>query len=79
MSHCSTKTVKKVDDYNYCCQMDKCCHHDDDDCNIGDVCCLDSCDDPLTCSYTTDGCSGKYGELHNCGWDDKYSACTVGL
>ncbi|GMH86630.1 hypothetical protein TL16_g10608 [Triparma laevis f. inornata] len=78
-SHCSTGKVKKVDDYNYCCQLNDCCHHDDDDCAIGDVCCLDSCDDPLTCTYTENGCGGKYGQMHNCGWDDDYAACTVGL
>lgn len=55
-----------------------CCHYDDDTCNAGDVCCLTSCDDPATCSYTKSGCSGKYGEIHDCAWEDDEELCVVG-
>ena len=43
---------------------------DDEECNIGATCCTDSCDDPKTCGYTEQGCNGKYGEIHNCKWEN---------
>lgn len=78
-AHCSggAGSVKKLDDYYYCCMQNSCCHHDDDECAIGDTCCLDDCDDPLTCAYTDSGCEGKYGQLHGCQLDDKFG-CVVG-
>eukprot|EP00620_Florenciella_sp_RCC1587_P016323 CAMPEP_0182570768 /NCGR_PEP_ID=MMETSP1324-20130603/10980_1 /TAXON_ID=236786 /ORGANISM="Florenciella sp., Strain RCC1587" /LENGTH=144 /DNA_ID=CAMNT_0024785197 /DNA_START=132 /DNA_END=566 /DNA_ORIENTATION=+ len=78
-AHCSSKSVKKMDDYYYCCTQSDCCYSSDgsDDCNVGDTCCNADCDDPLTCSYTESGCSGTYGAKHNCMWDTDH--CIVGL
>uniref|UniRef100_A0A7S2XDA4 Calcineurin-like phosphoesterase domain-containing protein n=1 Tax=Lotharella oceanica TaxID=641309 RepID=A0A7S2XDA4_9EUKA len=53
-----------------------CCHYSDSSCNEGDVCCKSNCDDPSTCSYTEYGCTGSYGQVHNCQWDG--STCKVG-
>jgi hypothetical protein len=76
-SHCSTKQVLKVDEYEYCCAAASCCHFDDDECAIGSVCCNDGCTDPKTCSYTETGCGGKYGDLHGCQWNDASQQCLV--
>ena len=59
--------------------MEECCHSGDSSCNTGDVCCDSGCDDPLTCSYTTTGCSGSYGSKHNCAWDNSNDACIAGV
>ena len=47
----------------------KCCHYSDGHCTPGDVCCKSHCDDVSSCSYTEEGCSGKYGAIHHCAWD----------
>jgi hypothetical protein len=43
------------------------------------VCCDSECNDPMTCSYTSKGCSGAYGGKHDCSWDSSNAACIVGL
>ena len=48
----------------------ECCYYDEASCSSGDVCCLSGCQDPKTCSYSQQGCSGEYGEVHSCTWDD---------
>lgn len=55
-----------------------CCHYDDATCSTGDVCCLSSCYDPSTCSYTESGCTGSYGQVHDCTWDTDDGICVVG-
>ena len=57
---------------------DGCCYSSDESCNPGQTCCKTKCTDPLTCSYTETGCKGKYGQLHNCQWDDSSDMCIVG-
>jgi len=70
--------VNKLDDAYYCCIQDTCCHFDDEQCNAGATCCLDDCDDGRKCSYTKTGCEGRYGQIHNCAWDEDDSTCIVG-
>ena len=69
-------------DYQTLCGDDDgavgCCHYDDTTCTVGDVCCTSGCDDPTTCTYSQSGCSGQYGQMHNCAWDDADSLCLVG-
>ena len=55
----------------------ECCYHDDPACDPGAVCCLDGCADPLNCTYTQSGCSGSYGQNHNCTWNDVNEYCYV--
>ena len=54
----------------------QCCYSADATCDAGDVCCLSGCSDPATCSYTETGCTGHYGQIHNCEWVD--GTCIVG-
>ncbi len=39
-------------------------------CSSGDVCCLSGCSPPAECSYTEQGCSGEYGQIHDCTWEN---------
>ena len=79
LAHCPSKKVKKVEEYNYCCQVDECCHFDDLECNIGATCCTDDCEDPKLCGYTKTGCSGQYGAIHNCAWSNTTDSCIAWL
>lgn len=45
-----------------------CCHYSDATCKSDSVCCKSQCDEASTCSYTEEGCNGRYGKKHNCGW-----------
>jgi deoxyribonuclease-2 len=54
-----------------------CCYSSAATCTKGDVCCKAGCKgDPNKCSYTKSGCSGAYGEKHNCTWVS--NECIVG-
>lgn len=54
----------------------ECCYYKDTSCKVGDVCCKSGCKDPFTCSYTEEGCSGRYGQKHHCTWQN--DTCFVG-
>jgi hypothetical protein len=75
--HCDTKSVTKLDDYYYCCDKSECCYQEDPTCDPGAVCCTDGCSDPSNCTYTQNGCSGTYGQRHNCTWNSADDYCYV--